>query len=138
MLVVDSSAVVAILFGEPEASALAARLAAEPDKLMSVASYVETGTVLAGRRKADPLQAIADLDAFLGEAGIRLASVDEPQARLALAARIRYGRGFGSPAGLNYGDAFVYALAKVQGAALLFIGNDFGKTDLSAESIGSR
>jgi ribonuclease VapC len=65
MIVVDSSAVVAILFGEASAAALLARLAADPDRVMSVASYLETGTVLAGRRRSDRLRAIDDLDAFL-------------------------------------------------------------------------
>ena len=84
MIVVDSSAVVAILFGEPMAAELLARLAAERDRVMSVASYLETGTVLAGRRRSDRLRAIEDLDRFLDEAGINLAPVDSSQARLAL------------------------------------------------------
>jgi ribonuclease VapC len=112
MIVVDSSAVVAILFGEPSAPALLARLAVDPDRIMSVASYVETGTVLAGRRHADRLRAIDDLDAFLAEARIALAPVDVEQARLALWARIRFGRGMGHGGKLNFGDAFSYALPK--------------------------
>lgn len=129
MIVVDSSAVVAILFGEPPAAALLARLAADPERVMSVASYVETGTVLAGRRRADPLRAIEDLDRFLDEAGITLAPVDVPQARLALRARVLYGRGMGHGGVLNFGDTFPYALAKAHDAALLFVGDDFGTTD---------
>ncbi len=98
---------------------------------MSVASYVETGTVLAGRRKTDRLRAIGDLDRFLEEAGIALAPVDAAQARLALRARIRFGRGMGTGGVLNFGDTFSYALARVQQAPLLFIGDDFGTTDLT-------
>ncbi len=131
MIVVDSSAVVAILFGEISAPALLARLAADPDRVMSVASYLETGTVLAGRRRSDRLRAIDDLDAFLDEAGIGLAPVDETQARLALQARIQFGRGMGHGGILNFGDAFSYALARTRQAPLLFTGDDFGTTDVT-------
>ncbi len=131
MIVVDSSAVVAIMFGEPSAPALIARLAADPDRVISVASYVETGTVLAGRRHSDRLRAIDDLDAFLAEARIALAPVDVPQARLALSARIRFGRGMGHGGLLNFGDAFSYALARTREAPLMFIGDDFGTTDVA-------
>ena len=131
MIVVDSSAVVAILFGEPSAAALVSRLAADPDRVMSVASYLETGTVLAGRRRSDRLRAIDDLDAFLEEAGIALAPVDEVQARLALQARIRFGRGMGHGGMLNFDDAFSYALARTLEAPLLFIGDDFDTTDVT-------
>ena len=68
MIVVDCSAVVAILFGEPRADALLVRLAMDPVRVMSVASHLETGTVLAGRRQSDRLLAIDDLDRFLDEA----------------------------------------------------------------------
>lgn len=127
---VDSSAVVAILFGEPSAEALSGCLATDPDRIMSVASYLETGTVLADRRRADKDQAIADLDAFLDVAGITLVPVDERQARIALAARIRFGRGMGHGGLLNFGDAFSYALAVSHDAPLLFVGDDFGTTDV--------
>ena len=129
MVVVDSSAVVAILFGEPMAGVLLACLAADPDRVMSTASYVEAGTVLAGRRLSDRMRAAEDLDRFLDEAGIRLAAVDAAQARLALRARICCGRGMGHGSALNSGDVFPYALAKAHGAPLLFIGDDFGTTD---------
>ena len=130
MIVVDSSAVVAILFGEPAAEALLARLAMDPDRVMSVASYLETGTVLAGRRHLDRLRAIDDLDRFLDEAAIALIPVDVAQARLALWARIQFGRGMGHGGVLNFGDAFSYALAQAHQAPLLFIGDDFGTTDV--------
>jgi ribonuclease VapC len=68
MILVDSSAVVAILFGEASSAALAERLAADSDGVMSAASYLEIGTVLAGRRRSDRLKAIDDLDTFLDEA----------------------------------------------------------------------
>jgi ribonuclease VapC len=132
LLVVDSSAVVAILFGEPSAAALLARLAAYPERLMSVVNYVETGTVLAGRRHGGRAEAIADLDAFLDEAGIALASIDAAQARVALEARIRFGRGMGHGGVLNFGDTFAYALAKLRAAPLLYTGDDFSRTDINA------
>ncbi len=132
MIVVNSSAVVAILFGEPAAAALLARLAADPDRVMSAAVYVETGTVLAERRLSDRLRAAEDLERFLDETGIVLAASDATQARLALRARIQYGRGMGHGGVLNFGDAFSYALAQAREAPLLFIGDDFGTTDVTA------
>ncbi|MBU6408709.1 MAG: type II toxin-antitoxin system VapC family toxin [Alphaproteobacteria bacterium] len=132
MLIIDSSAVVAMMLDEPSADALAHRLAAEPrgGRLMAAANYVEAGTVLAGRRR-DPYQGIADLDAFLENFGVTIAAIDEDLARAALQARLRYGRGFGASAGLNFGDCFAYALAKKHNAPLLFIGDDFGATDVT-------
>ena len=129
MIVVDASAVLAILFGEAAADALASRLAADPDRVISVASYVEAGTVLAGRRRGDRLHAIGDLDAFLQEAGIELAPIDARQARIALSARIIYGRGMGHGGLINFGDSFSYALANAKDAPLLFTGADFSTTD---------
>ena len=130
MLVVDSSAVIAILFGEPTAPALLARLAADPQRVMSVVGYVETGTVLAGRRRTNRAQAIADLDIFLDTAGIRLAPIDAAQAQTALRARIRHGHGMGHRGKLNFGDCFAYALARSLAAPLLFVGDDFTTTDI--------
>jgi len=130
VIVVDSSAAVAILLGEPSSEALLEVLAGDPIRIMSVANYLETGTVLAGRRTSTPEAAIADLDAFLAEAGIDLAPVDAEQARLALRARVRYGRGMGHGGTLNFGDCFAYALARSRGAKLLFVGNDFHRTDI--------
>ena len=132
MIVIDSSAIVAILRNEPDTDKLLARMAKEPvgERRMSVASYLETGSVLAARRKRDPRKAIDDLEDFLAQAGIALEAVDAHQARLALTARIEHGRGFGASAGLNFGDCFSYALAKALDAPLLYVGNDFGKTDV--------
>lgn len=128
MIVVNSSAVIAMMLDEPPAAALAARLAG--DAVLSVASYLEAGTVLAGRRRHDRLKAIDELDAFLSDTGIELVPVDLVQGRLALSARIVHGRGMGFGGTLNFGDAFSYALAKSRDAELLFIGNDFAKTDI--------
>lgn len=130
MIVVDSSAIIAILFNEPRAPALAARLAEDPDRVMSAASYVETGTVLAGRRQGNKLRAIVELDQFLDEAGIAIRAIDPDQARTALRARIKHGKGMGHGGLLNFGDAFSYALAQTLNAPLLFVGDDFGTTDV--------
>ncbi|MFZ4072531.1 MAG: PIN domain-containing protein [Caulobacterales bacterium] len=99
---------------------------------LSVASYLETGAVLAGRTSGDKLTAIARLDAYLAKIGVTLEGVDEAQARLALKARIEHGRGMGHGGVLNYGDCFAFALAKALGAPLLFIGDDFGTTDITS------
>lgn len=131
MIVIDTSVVVAIVLGEGGAARLADRIEAEPSggRVMSAAGYVEAGTVLAGRHSS-PERVIEILDLFVTTAGIDIIPVDEAQARLALAARIRFGRGFGAPAKLNYGDSFAYALAKTLDAPLLFIGDDFTATDI--------
>jgi ribonuclease VapC len=132
VIVVDTSAVIAMMFGEPQADFLAQRLAASPvgQRRMSVANYVEAGTVLAGRTSS-PERAHKRLDAFLTLVGISLAPIDADQARIALEARVRFGKGFGAAAKLNFGDCFAYALAKTMDAPLLYIGDDFSKTDLS-------
>jgi ribonuclease VapC len=129
-MVVDSSAVVAILLDEPGAALLLARLKAAPAPMMSVANYVECGQVLANRHKAAASVALDEFHLFLETAEISLAPIDEIQAREALRARIRYGRGFGHPARLNYSDCFAYALAKVRNQPLLFTGDDFTHTDV--------
>jgi ribonuclease VapC len=138
VIVVDSPAVVAILFGEASSAALAEWLVADSDRVISAASYLEVGTVLAGRRRSDRLKAIDDLDTFLDEAGIVLAPVDAAEARLALRARIAHGRGMGHGGMLNFGDAFACALAKSLDAPLLFVGDDFAATDVAAALSGDR
>jgi ribonuclease VapC len=131
MIVLDTSAVIALLSGEPPARALADRLASETERVMSVASYLEAGTVLAGRR-TDKLSAMNFLDAYLADTGIELLPVDAAQIRIALEARIRYGRGMGHGGALNFGDSFSYALAKSLDAPLLYIGQDFAATDVKS------
>jgi ribonuclease VapC len=131
MIVVDSSAVVAILRAEPQAQDLAAALAAADRRLISAANYVELGTVLAGRRTANRAQTQADLDALLEQWEVEIAPVTEADARAALAARIALGQGMGHGGKLNFGDCFAYALAKAHDAPLLFVGDDFTATDVT-------
>ncbi|HWA89365.1 MAG TPA: type II toxin-antitoxin system VapC family toxin [Rhizomicrobium sp.] len=131
MIVIDTSAIVAVLLKEPPAEALAERLAGDRVRGMSTASYLETGTVLAGRTPAAAQKTIDALERFLIDMSIDLVPVDAEQARLALRARIEYGRGFGAAAKLNFGDCFSYALAKTLSAPLLYVGGDFDGTDVA-------
>jgi ribonuclease VapC len=130
LIAVDSSALVSILLREPGAQRLRERLALEAGAVLSVANYVETGQVLAQRKPDSIGDTLAAFHAFLQTSQITLAPVDEAQARVALAARIKYGRGFGHRAGLNYSDCFAYALAKTRNLPLLYIGDDFTHTDI--------
>ena len=127
-MVIDSSAVLAILFQEPEARMFAAAIEADPAPLISAASVVEVGAVLLARHAKRARKDLAD---FLRESGVRVEAVDQNQAELALDAFERYGKGRGHPAQLNFGDCFSYALAKASGEPLLFKGADFSKTDVA-------
>jgi ribonuclease VapC len=98
--------------------------------MISAANYVETGQVLAQRQPSAPPRALADFHALLRRLDIGLAPIDEAQARVALEARIKYGRGFGHRARLNYSDCFAYALAKTRNLPLLYKGDDFTHTDI--------
>jgi ribonuclease VapC len=134
VIVIDSSAILAIMFQEADAGVVMDKLqkSSNAGRFISTANYVEAGTVLAGRLANRKDEAIADLDDFLSAFSITLAPVDEDQARLALIARIEFGRGFGARAGLNFGDSFAYALARTLKAPLLFVGDDFTHTDIVA------
>lgn len=127
-MIVDSSALIAVLRDEPDAPAFAAALAeaAEP-RLMSAANWLEAAIVIDGSR--DPV-ASARFDQLCRRAGIELAEVTASQALLARKAYQDYGKGSGHPAGLNYGDCFSYALARETGERLLFKGDDFTHTDV--------
>ena len=129
MIVIDSSAIVAIFLNEKTIVDLQNAIAEANGCLLSVANYVETGQVL--RQRFGPTRdVLGDFHNFLRDSAIALAPIDEAQARVALDARIRYGRGFGHPAKLNYSACFAYALAKVRGLPLLYVGDDFTHTDI--------
>ena len=126
-MIVDSSAVVAIMLKEPEREAMIAALDSEPGPRLSAASYLECGVVL--DRWLGPV-AGRKLDQLLDRLGVQIEPVTEEQARVARAAYRDFGRGSGHRANLNYGDCFSYALASVTAEPLLFKGDDFGHTDL--------
>lgn len=132
-MIIDSSALIAILRGEPEAASCAEAIAAASARRMSAASFVETAAVIDGSR--DPV-ASRRFDELIAEAGIVIEPVTEAQARLAREAYRDFGKGSGHPAQLNFGDCFVYALAKVTGDPLLFKGDDFHHTDLAVVRAG--
>ena len=140
MIVVDSSALIAILFREPQSNALIDRLGAstESQRFLSAANYLETGAVIAGR-VPDAMAGLKDLDTLIVLFGIKVVPLTEAQARIGLQGRILFGRGSGSPARLNLGDCYAYALARDLDAPLLFIGDDFTHTDVrSALPVTSR
>jgi len=125
-MVVDTSAVVAILLREPEADSFAGMVVDSPLRVMSVVTRVELSFVVEGRlREAGR----TDLEQLLRDLRIELAAVTPEQAEIAIEAFRRYGKGR-HRAGLNIGDCFSYALAKVMDLPLLFKGGDFIRTDI--------
>ncbi len=127
-MVIDTSALLAILQDEPERRALNEAIEAADARRLSVVSFVELSIVIDTRFGAAGQR---DLDLFLERAGVELVPVDAEQARVARYAYSRFGRGRHA-AGLNFGDCFSYALAHVLGEPLLFKGEDFAKTDAMA------
>ena len=125
-MVVDTSALLAILQDEPERRSFNEALESADSRLMSVATLVEISIIIESRYGAEGLR---DLDLLIERAGIELVSVDVEQARAARSAYSRFGKGR-HPAALNFGDCFSYALARVLGEPLLFKGDDFSQTDL--------
>ena len=128
MIVVDTSAILAILEDEADALRYAAAIAEADPPLISAATLVEVGIVMLNRRGAKAARMVDD---FVQEAGFQVESVTAQHAQLAREAYAAYGKGQKS-AGLNYGDCFSYALAKASGLPLLFKGRDFSRTDIEA------
>jgi len=126
-VIVDTSALIAILRDEPDARMYAQAIAATFTRRLSAANYVETAAVIDASR--DPV-ASRRLDDLLREAELIIEPVTVEQAQIAREAYRDFGRGSGHQAKLNFGDCFAYALAKVTGEPLLFKGNDFSKTDI--------
>ncbi len=126
-MIVDTSALIAILRNEPEAPAMAQAIEEAAERQISAANWLEAAAVIDGSR--DPV-ASRQFDQLLDVARIMLAPVTEQQARIARAAYRDFGKGSGHPAGLNFGDCFAYALAKDTGEPLLFKGRDFAHTDV--------
>jgi ribonuclease VapC len=126
-VIVDTSALIAILRDEPEASAMAQAIEEATQRQISAANWLEAAAVIDGSR--DPV-ASRQFDDLIGVARILVAPVTEQQALIARAAYRDFGKGSGHPAGLNFGDCFAYALAKSTGEPLLFKGRDFAHTDI--------
>ncbi|MFZ3341149.1 MAG: type II toxin-antitoxin system VapC family toxin [Terriglobales bacterium] len=126
-MIIDTSAVIAILNNEPEAADFAEAIEQALDRRISAVNYVEAAAVIDKDR--DPV-ASRRFDELLREANVVIEPVSENQARIARAAYRDFGKGSGHPARLNFGDCFAYALAKAKGEPLLFKGNDFGRTDV--------
>ena len=127
-MIIDSSALIAILHGEPEAEAFAQRIEAAHERRISAANWLETAIVIDGSR--NPVLS-RRFDDVLAVAAIVVEPVTERQVRLAREAYRDFGRGSGHPARLNFGDCFAYALAKEAGQPLLFKGDDFNHTDVA-------
>jgi ribonuclease VapC len=127
-VIVDTSALIAILRDESEARVFAEAIAAAACR-MSAASYLEAAAVIDAAR--DPV-ASRRFDELLATAQIAIEPVTEAQARIAREAYRDFGKGSGHPAQLNFGDCFAYALAKESGEPLLFKGDDFHHTDIAA------
>lgn len=127
-MVIDTSALLAILQDEPERRAFNEAIESADSRWMSTATFVEVSIVIESRYGAEGL---GDLDLFVDQAGIELVALDGDQAKVARRAFSRFGKGR-HPAGLNYGDCFAYALAMVLGEPLLFKGEDFTQTDVTA------
>jgi ribonuclease VapC len=128
LIIIDTSAVIAILRDEQERRSFTEAIEEAGQCMISAVSFVEASLVMETRNGYEGLR---DLDLFLLKAGITIESVDAEQAKLARKAFSKYGKGRHS-AGLNFGDCFSYALAKANEAPLLFKGDDFAKTDVQA------
>ena len=127
-MIVDTSAVLAVLFGEPDAERYERAIVGASRCRMSVASLLEAAIVLESRSGAAGGH---ELDVFVERALIELAPVTAEHAQAARRAWRRFGKG-NHPAGLNFGDCFAYALAEATREPLLFKGRDFALTDIEA------
>jgi ribonuclease VapC len=128
-MIVDSSALIAILKREPEQAAFSAILQTEQSLSISAATYLETSIVVDGRRQ--PIIS-RKLDDLIERAGIVIEPVTVEQVKIAREAYRAYGRGSGHPANLNFGDCFSYALAYVKREPMLYKGDDFVHTDIQS------
>ena len=126
-MIIDLSALIAILRDEPDANACAIAIERNVNRRLSASNFVETALVIDG--SCDPV-ASRRFDDLIREAQIVIEPVTEVQARIAREAYRDFGKGSGHPAKLNFGDCFAYALARATGEPLLFKGDDFNHTDI--------
>ena len=127
-MIVDTSAIVAMLQLEPEATAMLRLLSVSGNTSMSAATYLECSIVIDGAK--DP-KASANLDLLLRDLQIAIEPVTAEQARIARQAYRDFGKGSGHPAKLNFGDCFAYAMAMERGEPLLYKGDDFAHAGLA-------
>ena len=127
-MIIDTSAIIAILRDEPEAMVCARAIADATIRRVSAVNFVESAVVIDASR--DPI-ATRRFDDFIREANISIEPVTEIQAQIARSAYRDFGKGSGHPAKLNFGDCFAYALARATGEPLLFKGDDFAHTDVT-------
>ena len=127
-IVLDTSALIALLLKEPDAELIASALVSATAIRMAAPNWLEVAMVAMARRGIDGYQ---QLKQILERLQVEVVASDRANAEIAFQAWIQYGKGR-HPAGLNYGDCFAYALAKQRGEALLYKGNDFSKTDIQS------
>jgi ribonuclease VapC len=125
-MVIDSSALIAVLLGEPEAESFARLIANDPKRFISAFTALETSIVIEAKKGE---AGSGEFDLLLNLTQIKIVPMDAKQFRIARLAWKNYGKGR-HPAGLNIGDCCSYALAKHLGEPLLFKGDDFTKTDI--------
>lgn len=126
-MVIDTSALIAIALGEPARASLLQAIEEASSRILSSVSLLETGIILRSRLGA---AGTALLNQLIEELGTEVIPFDDIQARLAIAAFGRFGKGMGHRAQLNFGDCAVYALAESRGEPVLATGRDFAATDL--------
>ncbi|NEP55936.1 MAG: type II toxin-antitoxin system VapC family toxin [Symploca sp. SIO2G7] len=127
-MVIDTSAVAAILFDEPERADFINKIEVAKVRLIGAPTLLECKIVVEIRKGA---LGCSELELFVSEAELTVVPFDETQVNLAILAWQQYGKGR-HPAGLNFGDCFAYALAKATGESLLFKGSDFAQTDIES------
>lgn len=130
-MLLDTSALLTILFGEPEAAAMVRAVARDPVRLVGAPTLVEASAVMTARKGSGGEVA---LDALLERMKVQVVPLSVDAARLARLAYARFGKGVGDPAVLNYGDCLSYGVAMAEREPLLFKGDDFGRTDVEVAS----
>jgi ribonuclease VapC len=134
VIVVDASAIVAMLTREPDADTLVSALAAAGRAETTPVAFYEAVLGVSRKRQWSIAEAETHVRDFLEAAGVAVQPIQPEAAYVALEAFARYGKGRGHPARLNLGDCFIYAQAKLGGASLLYKGGDFSKTDVESAS----
>ena len=126
-MIIDTSAVLSILLAEPDAKIYADAIAAAKHRVMAAPTYLELCMVFCGRRNDESLEMV---EQFVQKAAISIRPFGPEAAAVAAQAFLRFGKGRGHPAQLNFGDCMSYAMSKTEAMPLLFKGEDFGHTDV--------